>query len=286
MIKKTRLTKKDRQRMWGEDTPYSQVNVREETRILGGGISRVFLVVDAEINPFTFEFVASHRKHFKDDAGVSELLKHAEYRGEEYGYVVQAGLVPVTKRDARPFIEQQYLQMVEIVIRMHTFVIEYFNLQQDDTHEAAVSVVQNKQFVWNPDQNQIETIIDDDWRGETDSEDAINRINNSKQYFLILAYYDSVLNLSQKEIELFARVLKRITRKMKIEVEDIESFKIYMRIVVRTPKDSIPADFVSTLQQECAREIKREIFKKEYLITDMSEPSQNSIAQFLGRSPE
>ncbi len=286
MVKKTKLTKKDIQRMWGEDVPYSQVNVREETRILGGSISRVFFVVDAEINPFTFEFVASHKEHFKNDVGVKELLKHAEYRGEEFGYVVQAGQVPMTKKDAHSFIEQQYLQTVEIVIRMHMFVIDYFNLQRDDTHGVSTSVGENKRFVWNPDQNQIETVSDDDWGGEMGPEDSINRMNNSIQYFLVLAYNDSVFNVSQKEMGLFARALKRIAKKMKVEVEDIESFKIYMRIVVRTPKDIIPADFVSTLQQECAQEIKREIFKKEYLITDTGEPSQNSIAQFLGRLPE
>ena len=41
--------------MWGEDGPYSQVRLCEEARILDDCVSRVFLVVEAEINPFTFE---------------------------------------------------------------------------------------------------------------------------------------------------------------------------------------------------------------------------------------
>ena len=81
-----KLTQKDYKRMWGEDGPYSQVRLCEETRILDDSISRVFLVVEAEINPFTFEYVQKHRTRFADDEAVMQLLNHAENRGK-FGYV-------------------------------------------------------------------------------------------------------------------------------------------------------------------------------------------------------
>lgn len=54
--KPKKLTKTDYKKMWGDDGPYSQVRLCEETRILDDSVSRVFLVVEAEINPFTFEW--------------------------------------------------------------------------------------------------------------------------------------------------------------------------------------------------------------------------------------
>src|SRR3989338_9950416 len=87
-----KLTQKDHEKMWGEDGPYSQVRLCEETRILDDSVSRIFLVVEAEINPFTFEYVRNCREHFADDEPVLQLLDHAEYRGK-FGYVVSAGEV-------------------------------------------------------------------------------------------------------------------------------------------------------------------------------------------------
>ena len=76
-----KLTPKDYERMWGKNGPYSQVRLCEETRILDDSVSRVFLVVEAEINPFTFEYVQKHRQRFANDESVLQLLDHAEYRG-------------------------------------------------------------------------------------------------------------------------------------------------------------------------------------------------------------
>ena len=48
--------------LWGETGPYSQANLRKEARILDDQVSRVFLVVEADINPTTFEIIASNEE--------------------------------------------------------------------------------------------------------------------------------------------------------------------------------------------------------------------------------
>ena len=86
-----KLSQKDRYSLWGEDGPYSEVNLIEQTRILDNGISRVFLVVEAKINPFTFEYILSSRSRIENDLEIQDLLDHAEYRGPMEGYVVSGG---------------------------------------------------------------------------------------------------------------------------------------------------------------------------------------------------
>ncbi|MDO8594082.1 MAG: hypothetical protein Q7R93_01020 [bacterium] len=124
-----KLTQKDYERMWGEGGPYSQVRLCEETRILDDSISRIFLVVEAEINPFTFECIQEHRKRFADDEPVTQLLDHAEYRGE-FGYVVSAGEIELRGEESKRFMRKQADMTIQTLIRMHAFVIEKYNLRQ------------------------------------------------------------------------------------------------------------------------------------------------------------
>lgn len=123
------LTQKDYDQMWGEDGPYSQVRLCEETRILDDSVSRVFLVVEAEINPFTFECIQRHRQQFADDEPVTQLLDHAEYRGK-FGYVVSAGEVELRDEASRRFARKQADMTIHTLIRMHAFVIEKYDLRQ------------------------------------------------------------------------------------------------------------------------------------------------------------
>src|SRR3989338_9611688 len=101
-----KLTPKNYEQMWGEDGPYSQVRLCEETRILDDSVSRVFLVVEAEINPFTFKYVQKHRQQFVGDESVLQLLDHAEDRGK-FGYVVSAGEVEFQDEEAVLFARKQ-----------------------------------------------------------------------------------------------------------------------------------------------------------------------------------
>ena len=55
------LTPKRIDKLWGETGPYSQANLVIQTRILDNKISCVFLVVEADINPLTYELIKKHR---------------------------------------------------------------------------------------------------------------------------------------------------------------------------------------------------------------------------------
>jgi len=70
-----KLTKKQKDMLWGETGPYSQANLTKQVRILDDEISRVFLVVEVEINPTTFEIVEKHRSddEFKNDIKIQQL---------------------------------------------------------------------------------------------------------------------------------------------------------------------------------------------------------------------
>ena len=69
-----KITKKQRDKLWGETGPYSQANLTIQTRILDDKISRVFLVIEADINPLTYEIVKQNRSKFKDDIMIQQLL--------------------------------------------------------------------------------------------------------------------------------------------------------------------------------------------------------------------
>lgn len=85
-----KLSKKDIEKLWGQDGPYSEARLSIETRILDERVSRIFLIVEVSINPFTFETVRAHRKEFSDDIFIQDFLDHAEYRGLPDGYVACA----------------------------------------------------------------------------------------------------------------------------------------------------------------------------------------------------
>lgn len=62
-----KLNKKQIEEIWGEGGPYSQVQMVVETRILDDSVSRVFVNVDAQINPLTYKIIKQNLDYFKDD---------------------------------------------------------------------------------------------------------------------------------------------------------------------------------------------------------------------------
>ncbi len=81
------LTRKQRDKLWGEEGPYSEAWLVTETRILDASVSRIFVSVEVHINPFTYEIIKKNREVFKDDLMIQELLDHSEFRGQSFGYV-------------------------------------------------------------------------------------------------------------------------------------------------------------------------------------------------------
>jgi len=128
---KKKLNQTDLSRLWGDDTPYSQVNLIEQTRVLGDGISRIFLVVEAEINPFTFEYALAHRQLFAGEPAILQLLEHAEYRGPMEGYLVCAGEEELIDKRSFDVAFSNREVALKNVLKMHELVISHFDLKRN-----------------------------------------------------------------------------------------------------------------------------------------------------------
>lgn len=119
-----KLTQKQVDKLWGESGPYSQANLIIQTRILDDSISRVFLVVEADINPFTFETIQKYREKFSDDQKILQLLDHAEYRGQEFGYVTSAFEAEYKNEGVMREAQERYKYTIETLIKMHKFTMD------------------------------------------------------------------------------------------------------------------------------------------------------------------
>ncbi|MFH1653978.1 MAG: hypothetical protein ABIE74_07960 [Pseudomonadota bacterium] len=124
-----RITRKQSDELWGEDGPYSQAQLIEEERILDDSISRVFVIVSVNINPFTFKYVKKHRKKFANNHIIQSLLDASKYQGTKDGYccyVFHAEYVnEQVMQEAR-----HYLKIArETIILMHKFVMKWLGLE-------------------------------------------------------------------------------------------------------------------------------------------------------------
>jgi len=129
--KHQKLTKKQKDLLWngGGRGPYSQVNLIIQVRILDDSVSRIFLVVEAEINPTTFEIVKSNRydDEFKDVIMIQQLLDKAEYRGPQFGYVVAAFEEECKNNEVLARAEYALKYTQESIVKMHKYVMENFS---------------------------------------------------------------------------------------------------------------------------------------------------------------
>lgn len=119
-----KLTQKQIDKMWGETGPYSQANLIIQTRVLDDKISRVFLVVEADINPLTYELIKKHRAQFANDPKILQLLEHAEYRGQEFGYVTSAFEAEYKNESIMREAQERLKYTIETLIKMHKFVMD------------------------------------------------------------------------------------------------------------------------------------------------------------------
>lgn len=123
------LTPQQRDQLWGEDLPYSQVRLTTETRILGDRVSRIFAVVEVDINPLTYRMVKRYRDTFANDQRVQDLLDHAEYRGQAHGYISCAFTQELRGPDVWEAARDAARMSEEVLIRMHTFVMERLDIR-------------------------------------------------------------------------------------------------------------------------------------------------------------
>jgi hypothetical protein len=129
-----KLSKRQIGLLWGggDKSPYSQANLIKQIRIIDDSVSRIFLVVEAEINPTTFEIVTENRycDELKGDAIVQQLLNGAEYRGPEFGYVGSAFEKEYANDEVMLQAEASLKYTQECIIRMHKFVIKQLKLKK------------------------------------------------------------------------------------------------------------------------------------------------------------
>ena len=126
-FKLIKLTQKEKDKLWGEIGPYSEANLTIQTRILDDEVSRIFIEVTVSINPYTFELIKKNRKEFKDDPMIQDLLDHAEYRGQPFGYVVCAFSEEYTDEEVKERAKLHLEYAKRIIIKMHKFVLTYLN---------------------------------------------------------------------------------------------------------------------------------------------------------------
>lgn len=121
-----KLSDEQREKLWGEDGPYSQVNLIVQNRILDDSISRTFLIVEAEINPLTFEIIKDNRGEFENSEIIKQLLEKADYRGE-FGYVICSYEREFINKKDMEKAQQAVEYTREAIIIMHRFVIKILN---------------------------------------------------------------------------------------------------------------------------------------------------------------
>lgn len=124
------LTEKQIAELWGEEGPYSETRCIIEHRILDDSVSRIFLRVEVNINPFTFKIIKKNRKEFINDKMVQELLNNAEYLGFDHGYLSTAFQGKFLADDDSEVIKEAKKIIQEVkqaIIRMHKYIIEIIN---------------------------------------------------------------------------------------------------------------------------------------------------------------
>ena len=279
-----KLTPQDYERMWGDDGPYSQVRLCEETRILDDRVSRVFLVVEAEINPFTFEYIQKHRQRFSDDEPVLQLLDHAEYRGI-FGYVVSAGAVELHDEESKRFSRKQADMTIQTLIRMHAFVMDGCGLGRGGPYGVIEDKTpRDEHFVWNERAGRAEPVGDGLWDDTTLIGSPAGVQNNKMRFFFVLAF-EKPFDFKKEYAVAFAKTLKKVSASLAVEIESVESFQEYILVVGLLPFDIAPASFIESALDECNKAGKKPMFQKDYLVTNIKKPTPEQIMSFLHALP-
>lgn len=125
-----KLSAKQISELWDEAGPYSEANIKIQTRILEDSVSRVFIIVETNINPLTYKIISQNIARFKNDSVINTLINSAEYMGEDFGYVsdifVQEYVSEKTMKEANKHLKNAN----KAIIEMHRFVMDLLGLGQ------------------------------------------------------------------------------------------------------------------------------------------------------------
>ncbi len=266
---KQKLTQRDRDRMWGEECPYSETHIKTQSRILGVSISRIFLVVEAHINPFTFEYIAKHLDFFPANHPFRNLIKNASYEGGSYGYVVQAGQEEFIDQRALKLVHAYLETLTSIVIQMHEFVIAQYGLKRVDNH------VHSRDFI----PNNVN-------RGKMPEEFDILTENAGVLYHSILPWQGR--DISDKEIDRILSTFVAFAKKKSMKVVDMEYAIEYLRISFAMPADIMEAErnileFIEIINKSSATKDSKSIsmYLGKPMLKATERPSFQEIMSFL-----
>ncbi len=117
-------------KLWGCDGPYSEAHLIVETRILDDRVSRIFVIVEVNINPYTYECIRAHRALFKSDEIIQQLLDHSEYRGQPDGYVSMAFSDEYKDSEVMEEAQEVIVRCKDTIIKMHRFVMRQLNKER------------------------------------------------------------------------------------------------------------------------------------------------------------
>lgn len=282
-----KLSQKDRQALWGVDIPYSEVGVIEQHRILNDGVSRIFLVTEAKINPFTFEYIFKNRDAFANDMKMQDLLDHAEYRGLSDGYVVSAGEEELIDMRSIELTKQYKQMLIDQILKMHNFVSEAFGLQgiklkdsKENTIKDSVPSSEPSTYVWN-DIKGVTSINNSIQDSDTIINSSAGIKNGKFRYFTVLALGSTKKTLTKEEVRFIMSNLMDISKKLKVDIEDVNGNSGYIIITALISTDTLPADFIETFIKNANSFKKENIFLLDYFITNVARPSFCEIEGFL-----
>lgn len=128
-----KLTRRQRDKLWGEDGPYSEAWLVIESRILDESVSRMFVMVEVHINPFTYELIHQNRELFVDDPMIQQLLDHSDFRGQPHGYVSCAFNGQYTDESVMREAQKHLEYAKSTIIKMHKFVLDTLNEESNKT---------------------------------------------------------------------------------------------------------------------------------------------------------
>lgn len=129
--RKSILDVEDQKALWGECGPYSQANLVLQDRVLDNFINRRFAYVELEINPYTFRLVKKHKKEFKHNSLVDHIIKRAQYRGDERGYIAGVVIKEIISEEDMVEVTMAMEVAQKTLIEMHEFVMDKLGISKD-----------------------------------------------------------------------------------------------------------------------------------------------------------
>jgi len=276
---KIRLTKKDKENMWGGTGPYSEVNLSEQSRLMDNTISRIFLVIEAKINPFTFEFVLKNREELAGDTDVQDLLDHAEYFGPIDGYVVSGGEEELIDKKSFELAFQYRLSVIKTVLKMHEFVMRKLDIKSKGNGiKITDPVSSNDKYVWDSSTGSVRPAKESIWGSDTYVDSPAGIKNGKIRYFVVLALASGIA-LTRNEVRISATATKKTADKMKVDIESAEANSGYIMLTVLIGPDVPPAEFIE--QCIAGSNAKKKLFEEDYYTTNVSRPTWQEIEGFL-----